>query len=393
MTMKVDFWSSIEYAAYMRELAAVLEPHGIRLRPRFQVPQTAYWSTHRGTAGRLLLRLRMYAVYPLQVAFDFLFRREPVVAIVCTTTFYAPWIAVRCAGRRRKVVNLLYDLYPESIIASGMLRPDSAGARLLRRMATDTLRRAAASVQLGDRLAAYTLAAFPGTDPARLHTIPFGSVEAPFATCDPQPRPAGRVPVILYCGNLGHVHDTETVIAYLSGVLRAPSGSAPVVAWRFHATGAGYGQLTAALRPFIEIAPAAGPGRSSVALAGNLPDGAWEVAMQDADVALVTMRPGAERVLMPSKTYSALAAGQAILAVCPRDSDLADLVIRHDCGWVVEPGNSAGLAAAVQELADRPAELLRRRRNARQAGTAHYGLSVVARQWAYLLHHLDRPTV
>ena len=27
---------------------------------------------------------------------------------------------------------------------------------------------------------------------------------------------------------------------------------------------------------------------------------------------------------MPSKTYSAMAAGQAVLAVCPRASDLAD---------------------------------------------------------------------
>ena len=70
--------------------------------------------------------------------------------------------------------------------------------------------------------------------------------------------------------------------------------------------------------------------------------------MLRAQVALVTIAPGAERVVMPSKTYSALVAGQAILAICRRESDLADLVRQHDCGWVVEPGNPEQLAQTIR---------------------------------------------
>jgi glycosyltransferase involved in cell wall biosynthesis len=152
------------------------------------------------------------------------------------------------------------------------------------------------------------------------------------------------------------------------------------VAWRFHATGAGYARFCAAVRPLL-----AGDAPPDVTLAGNLPDGAWESAMREADVALVTMKRGAERVLVPSKTYSALAAGQAILAVCPGESDLADLVIRHGCGWVIEPGNVEGLARAVRQIAGEPEGLLQRRRRARSAGLEHYGLSVIGRRWAELL--------
>ena len=45
--------------------------------------------------------------------------------------------------------------------------------------------------------------------------------------------------------------------------------------------------------------------------------------MQSSQIALVTMSEGSQEVA-PSKTYSAMMAGQAILAVAPEDSDLVD---------------------------------------------------------------------
>jgi hypothetical protein len=65
--------------------------------------------------------------------------------------------------------------------------------------------------------------------------------------------------------------------------------------------------------------------------------------MRTADVALVAIARGAEDVMMPSKTYSAMVTGQAILAVCPLASDLAETALGNDCGWVVEPGDVEGL--------------------------------------------------
>jgi colanic acid biosynthesis glycosyl transferase WcaI len=98
-------------------------------------------------------------------------------------------------------------------------------------------------------------------------------------------------------------------------------------------------------------------------------------------LALVTIAPGAERVVMPSKTYSALVAGQAILAICPRKSDLADLVFRHDCGWVVEPGDVAGLTRTLAWMAEKPDELWAKRRNSFEAGHRHYDTGVLAETW------------
>ena len=59
--------------------------------------------------------------------------------------------------------------------------------------------------------------------------------------------------------------------------------------------------------------------QQQIQLGGGLSQAEWIATMESADVALVTMVPGSETVVMPSKTYSAMMAGQAILAIAPED--------------------------------------------------------------------------
>jgi glycosyltransferase involved in cell wall biosynthesis len=125
-------------------------------------------------------------------------------------------------------------------------------------------------------------------------------------------------------------------------------------------------------------------------LCGSFPESEWIEAMTGADVALVTMKPGAEDIVMPSKTYSAMAAGQAILAVCPRESDLADTVTKHDCGWVIEPGDVAGLRALLESLPQRAAEVLAKRHNSWNAARECYDQKVLAVRWREVLGEVSR---
>jgi len=173
------------------------------------------------------------------------------------------------------------------------------------------------------------------------------------------------------------MHEVDTLVAALRG------GAVPGVRMDFRGNGAGFQTLATALRDLgLE---------REVQLGGNLPDAEWLEAMIGADVALVTMRRGAEGIVMPSKTYSAMAAGQAILAVCPRESDLADTVIKHDCGWVIEPGDAAGLRALLEALPSRGEEVLRKRRNAWQAARDCYDQKVLAVRWRELLDEVSHP--
>jgi glycosyltransferase involved in cell wall biosynthesis len=151
------------------------------------------------------------------------------------------------------------------------------------------------------------------------------------------------------------------------------------LAWRFHCSGP--------KRAALEAERAALPEglQQQIQLGGGLDQAAWVAAMEDADAALVTMVRGSETVVMPSKTYSAMMAGQAILAIAPEDSDLVDLIKAADCGWFVEPGDVAGLARVVEAMSADPALLLAKRERAYEYAHAHLGQDALAKDWGRAL--------
>jgi glycosyltransferase involved in cell wall biosynthesis len=151
------------------------------------------------------------------------------------------------------------------------------------------------------------------------------------------------------------------------------SGIHSQVELRFHASGRNFDLLKRDCRD-----------NANCYFDGPLLDNDWVKTMLDAQVALITMIMGAENVLLPSKTYSALVAGQAILAVCPPNSDLADIVREHDCGWVVEPGDFVALSAVIQNLVCDPVGLHNKRLNSFRVGHNMYDSSVVALDWIKL---------
>lgn len=73
-----------------------------------------------------------------------------------------------------------------------------------------------------------------------------------------------------------------------------------------------------------------------------------------ASACLVTQRPGVGANFLPSKLLPALATATPVLAVCSRDSPLADEVIDGGFGEVVEPGNSVALRDCLDRWKNNP---------------------------------------
>jgi glycosyltransferase involved in cell wall biosynthesis len=85
-----------------------------------------------------------------------------------------------------------------------------------------------------------------------------------------------------------------------------------------------------------------------------------------------------------------MAAGQAILALCPRNSDLADIVLENNCGWVVDPGDPSALKETLERIAQDTESIHINRCNAYRAANANYGMPIVAGMWAQLIKSLSR---
>jgi glycosyltransferase involved in cell wall biosynthesis len=370
----VSFCTNVGGGIFGAGQTAAWRELGLDARLHYAVELKDYWRAKSGWRTRLRLRWAMYAGYPRQLWRTVRWARRGETFVAVTNPFFLPALAARAARHSgARVVHLVYDLYPDALVFGGGWSWENPAARFAAWTTRRAIAECAATVYLGGRLRRYAETRYGVA--RRTAVIPVGTDTTVFHGCEPAAR-GRRIVRCLYSGHMGKLHDWVTLAgAVASGVLDN-------LAVEIAADGPGAQALKQ------ELAGVAARDPEGLKFAGTRGDAEWRTAMLAADVALVTMRPGAEKVVMPSKTYSAMAAGQAILAVCPRESDLADLIAAHDCGWVIEPGDIAGLRERLAALPADPAEVMRKRRNAWQAAHAHYSMETVGRQWLELLQAL-----
>lgn len=146
--------------------------------------------------------------------------------------------------------------------------------------------------------------------------------------------------VVLYAGNLGRCHDLETILG-AAQILQSHSQ----IKFLFIGGGARYSECqdrAAALGlqnllflPYQEVAV--------------LP-----YSLTACDLALVSIGPGMEGLIAPSKLYGALASGRPIAAICAADSYLHTLIQEANCGQSFRHQDSQGLATFIQYLHHNP---------------------------------------
>ena len=369
----VWFCSNVGGGIFGEWQTAAWRNFGLNARLHSAVELDNYWRAKSGVLSRLRLRWAMYASYPLRLR-NAISRAVPGETFVTVTNpFFLPAMAARTArGKGARIINLVYDLYPDALVFGGGWSPRHPAARLAAWSTRVAIAECAATVYLGHRLQCYAESQYGIA--RRSAVIPVGTDTSVFHECWPTLR-TERVVRCLYSGHMGRLHDWQTLAQGLGGGV--PTGLRIEIA----SDGPGAMELRRGLRNVA--------GNGSLVFSGTRGDAEWREAMLAADVAFVTMRPGAEKVVMPSKTYSAMAAGQAVLAICPRESDLADLILKHDCGWVVEPGDVTGLKSLLGRLPERCDEILAKRRNAYSAAHTHYSMEATGRQWVELFSALN----
>lgn len=115
-----------------------------------------------------------------------------------------------------------------------------------------------------------------------------------------------------------------------------------------------------------------------------VPEALFPYSLGSADLMLVTLKPGAERAVVPCRTYSYLASGRAILAVMRAHADTAQELTRFDCGEVVDY-DPARIAERVLWLRDHPERVRELGANARKAFEEHFTLDKISDLYYRLL--------
>jgi glycosyltransferase involved in cell wall biosynthesis len=171
--------------------------------------------------------------------------------------------------------------------------------------------------------------------------------------------------VVAYSGNLGRAHDVETIAAAMKAL-------ADDTRIRFLVIGGGAKQKELEGLPGVQFHP-------------YQPREALSESLSAADVHLVSLQPSLEGLIVPSKFYGVLATGRPVLYVGAHDGDLARLILDHDLGYVIAPGDSNALATAIRELAADPPRTAAMGARGRALYDARFAPAIALGEWERIL--------
>jgi len=145
--------------------------------------------------------------------------------------------------------------------------------------------------------------------------------------------------VVMYSGNMGVPHLLEPILDAAEEL----AGDERVVVYFV-----GGGVQKESLQ-----ASADRRGLSNVRFLPYQPKASLSQSLSAADIQIVSVKPGVISCLMPSKVYGVLAAGCAVLAIAPPESELGEMIVDFRFGKVCDPASPSlnrQLVGAIQEI-------------------------------------------
>jgi colanic acid biosynthesis glycosyl transferase WcaI len=273
--------------------------------------------------------------------------KDPAVAVISNVPLLAHSVLARRLARRGvPMVFWHQDIYSEAIGSAARRRLPMFGplvARLADRLERRIARRSAAIVAISptflERLAAWGVA-------DKVTVVPNWAPIDELPVCAPDNPWRSRMglrghPVVLYSGTLGLKHD-PSVLALIAQRLRESHPDTRVVV-----ISEGKG------RDWLE-----GWKRDQGAAADNLvlldfqPYEELPAVMGSADVLVAVLEPDASRFSVPSKVLTYLCAGRAVVGVLPPDNSVAEILLTHGAGIVVDPARRDDVGPEVARLLD-----------------------------------------
>jgi len=222
----------------------------------------------------------------------------------------------------------MQDIYPDIAIQAGVL-PEGMTAKAIRLIARWSLHRMDRTVELGRCMERHLLR--DGVPGHRIVTIPNWADTSLIQPVDRRENPFVQAHsledrfVVMYSGNLGLVHEVETLLAVIRETRSIPS-----IAFCFVGEGARLQRLRETAR---------NESWHHVRFVSYQPKELLRFSLSAAHLHLVTLREDMLGLCVPSKIYGIMSAGRPILYIGPEESEAAWAIRESRSGFVVRPGD------------------------------------------------------
>ena len=274
-----------------------------------------------------------------------LVRKRGDVLLLSTCPSFLPIAGFPLRWRGYQPVPVVMDLYPSMAVALDYIDGDSPICGLWDWLNRRTYRLASVTVTIGERMAEQIQREY-GPIPVRvIHNWEDGDFVEPRAKDENEfARKHGfdEQLTVLYSGNLGAHHELKSVLDAAASLEADGISSFQFV---FIGDGAKKEQLEEIARE---------QDLESVTFLPYQPEETLPKSLTCGDISLVTMDPRVEGLCVPSKFYTALASGQAILTVSPLSAEIARTIEQAECGICIESGDSDAIEDAVRFWLNNP---------------------------------------
>jgi colanic acid biosynthesis glycosyl transferase WcaI len=270
------------------------------------------------------------------------------VVLVATNPPTLPFfIAVACRIRGAKCVLLVQDVYPESLVAAGLLDGRSFSVSFLNRLNLVLYGAMERISVVGRDMDALVRKKLVDGTSANIVII------RNWADADqiiPSPRERNELLkqlgllgkfVAQYAGNIGRVHGIETLLK----TAKILHGADADMHFLFIGSGAKKKWLEDAVRE---------NGLKNVTVLSNRPRCDQQNFLNACDVAITAFVPGMTGVGVPSRMYNIFSAGKPIIAAVEEDSELGLVVREENVGWIVPVNDAGKMADALMEAKSKP---------------------------------------
>ncbi len=140
---------------------------------------------------------------------------------------------------------------------------------------------------------------------------------------------------VLYAGTIGRAHKMDTIL----GAIRQIQDLEPDIEFVFIGDKKGHDGLQKEKDR---------RGITNIRLIPYQPESALKALMESGDIHLISLDEHAEGLMVPSKFYSALAAGRPSIFVGPKNSEVSKVIRDFECGTLVSQNNEKRLVEAIQ---------------------------------------------
>jgi glycosyltransferase involved in cell wall biosynthesis len=242
---------------------------------------------------------------------------------------------------RFRWIVLIHDVYPENLVAAGLIRRESLVFDLLYRYMSGVYSKADAIYVIGRDMQS-KIASMIGSE-SRVRYIP-NWVDAD----DIAGLPKDKSDILKNCGfdacvvfqffgNFGRVQGIQNLLDAIQ-LTRSTRAAFIFI---------GDGVLLNKVKQFADGNP-----DKKIVYYGSIRQSEKNLGLNACDIAMVTLEKGMTGLGVPSKAYFSMAADRPILAVMAQDSEIAKTVTNHGIGWVCEPGNPIALADLIDAISE-----------------------------------------